>query len=37
VAQIIAATGSTDSLDGLLVDSDALEQVRRVRAAEAQS
>jgi hypothetical protein len=36
VAQIIAATGSTDALDGLLVDGDALDQVRRVRAAEAQ-
>jgi hypothetical protein len=36
VAQIVAATGSTGSLDGLLVDSDALDQVRRVRAAEAQ-
>ena len=35
VAQIIAATGSTGRLDGLLVDSDALDQVRRVRAAEA--
>ena len=35
VAQIIAATGSTDALDGLLVDGDALDQVRRVRAAEA--
>jgi hypothetical protein len=37
VAQIIAATGSTDALDGLLVDGDALEQVRRVRAAESRS
>jgi hypothetical protein len=37
VAQIIAATGSTAALDGLLIDDDALEQVRRVRAAEAQT
>jgi hypothetical protein len=36
VAQIIAATGSTGALDGFLVDDDALDQVRRVRAAEAQ-
>jgi hypothetical protein len=36
VAEIIASTGSTDALDGLLVDGDALDQVRRVRAAEAQ-
>ncbi|MDF2733046.1 MAG: hypothetical protein K0S92_1682 [Desertimonas sp.] len=36
VAQIIAATGSTGVLDDLLVDGDALDQVRRVRAAEAQ-
>jgi hypothetical protein len=36
LAQVIAATGSTGSLDGLLVDGDALDQVRRVRAAEAQ-
>ncbi len=35
LAQVIAATGSTGSLDGLLVDGDALDQVRRVRAAEA--
>jgi hypothetical protein len=35
VAEIIAATGSTDALDGLLVEGDALDQVRRVRAAEA--
>ena len=37
LAQIIAATGSTGALDNLLVDGDALDQVRRVRAAEAQS
>jgi cell division protein FtsB len=36
VAQIIASTGSAGSLDDLLVSSDALDQVRRVRAAEAQ-
>jgi cell division protein FtsB len=36
VAQIVAATGSTDALDGLLVSSDALDQVRRVRAAQAE-
>ena len=36
LAQIVAATGSTGSLDGILVDGDALDQVRRVRAAEAQ-
>jgi hypothetical protein len=35
VAEIIAAAGSTDALDGLLVDGDALDQVRRVRAAQA--
>ncbi len=34
LAQIVAATGSTESLDGLLVDDDALDQVRRVREAE---
>jgi hypothetical protein len=36
VAQIVAATGSTDALNGLLVSSDALDQVRRVRAAQAE-
>jgi hypothetical protein len=36
VAQVIASTGSAGSLDDLLVSSDALDQVRRVRAAEAQ-
>jgi cell division protein FtsB len=36
LAQIIAATGTAGSLDGLLVDGDALDQVMRVRAAEAQ-
>jgi hypothetical protein len=35
VARIIAATGSPDSIDGLLATDDALDQVRRVRAAEA--
>ncbi len=33
LAQIIAATGTAGSLDGLLVDGDALDQVMRVRAA----
>jgi cell division protein FtsB len=33
LAQIVASTGSTGSLDDLLVDDDALGQVRRVRAA----
>jgi hypothetical protein len=36
VAQVIAATGSANALDAFLVDDDALDQVRRVRAAEAQ-
>ena len=36
LAEIVAATGSTGSLDGLLVGGDALDQVRSVRAAEAQ-
>ena len=35
VAQMIAATGSTETLNGLLIDGDALDQVRRVRAAQA--
>ena len=34
LAQIVASTGSTESLNGLLVDDDALDQVRRVREAE---
>ena len=33
LAQIIATTGTAGSLDGLLVDGDALDQVMRVRAA----
>ncbi len=36
LAQMIAATGSTGSLNGLLIDGDALDQVRRVSAAQAQ-
>jgi hypothetical protein len=35
VAQVIAVTGSAGSIDDLLIGGDALEQVRRVRAAEA--
>lgn len=34
VAQVVAATGGVGSLDDLLTDSDPLDQVRRVRAAE---
>lgn len=36
MAQILASAGSVDALDGLLVDSDPLDQVMRVRRAEAE-
>jgi cell division protein FtsL len=35
VAQILAATGTIDPEDGTLIETDPLDQVRRVRAAEA--
>lgn len=34
LAQILASTGTVNSFDGLLIESDPLDQVRRVRAAD---
>jgi len=34
LAQVLAATGTVSSLDGLLIETDPLDQVRRVRAAD---